>query len=386
MKKLLLSAILLMSIVSSSMSQNLEVQIDGWGNDTIYLSWYTPTSEDDMLDTIVAVDGRITYNLPSQDTCFVFLNSKRSFVSVEYGLIALEAMRISTVMAPGLQEKIVGKIGPRALEYTSSGSIPFFEQLAEVRSICLQYDIAADSLDKLIGSTQARGISYEEEEQYFAQRRQNYDKMRRIKLDYAMLHPNEDIAGYFVQAQRLPDIKPAMAFISPSVRNGLFKNYLSEVELQATQFENTLESKKSIVVGSIAPDFTLSTLDGGQASLSQFKGKWVLLDFWGSWCDPCIKGFDGLKKYHDKNKDKLHIIGIACHDTPQKCRSIVKELQLPWVQLIEPDNSAINTMTKYAVETHPTYILISPDGVITEIITGLRSGMYETLDQHILHK
>ena len=63
-----------------------------------------------------------------------------------------------------------------------------------------------------------------------------------------------------------------------------------------------------------APAFTFQDREGKDVSLSDFKGKWVIIDFWGSWCRYCIKGIPALKEAYAKYQTQVEVIGVACRD------------------------------------------------------------------------
>lgn len=85
-----------------------------------------------------------------------------------------------------------------------------------------------------------------------------------------------------------------------------------------------------------APEFTLKNLEGKDVSLSEFKGKWVILDFWGSWCIWCIKGFPELKDAYAKYKDRLEVIGLDCNESEEAWKAGVEKYELPGSTCIVP--------------------------------------------------
>ncbi|MBD5226605.1 MAG: AhpC/TSA family protein [Bacteroides sp.] len=152
------------------------------------------------------------------------------------------------------------------------------------------------------------------------------------------------------------------------------------------QFQKQLEAQKKVQGlqdgKTPAPAFTLPNLQGKQVSLADFKGKWVILDFWGSWCPWCIKGFPALKdayaKYHSKG---LEVIGVDCGDTDSDWREAVAKYDLPWVQVFNGDDRAV--IEKYAVQGYPTKVIINPEGVIVNVTTGEDPKFFDILADYL---
>lgn len=130
-----------------------------------------------------------------------------------------------------------------------------------------------------------------------------------------------------------------------------------------------------------APDFTLPDLNGKNVSLSQFKGKWVILDFWGSWCGWCIKGFPALKEAYAKYKDKLEVVGVDCQETEEAWKKGVARFQLPWVNVFNTEKEVL--LQRYGVQGFPTKVIINPEGMIVNITSGENPEFYTTLAKFI---
>lgn len=129
----------------------------------------------------------------------------------------------------------------------------------------------------------------------------------------------------------------------------------------------------------MAPDFTLEDINGNPLSLSSLKGKYVILDFWGSWCGWCIKGIPAMKEYYTKYAGKFEILGIDCGDTPEKWKEAVKKYELPWLHVFCTQESTV--LTDYGIEGFPTKIVVGPDGNIVKTIVGEDPAFYEFLDE-----
>ncbi len=127
-----------------------------------------------------------------------------------------------------------------------------------------------------------------------------------------------------------------------------------------------------------APEFTLEGLDGKNVSLSDFRGKWVVLDFWGSWCGWCIKGMPRLKEAYEQYKGKLEVIGVDCGDTKEQWKAAVEKYSIPWVNVYnEQKEGSVDQL--YGIQGFPTKIILNPEGKIYKIVVGEDPSFYDFL-------
>ena len=131
--------------------------------------------------------------------------------------------------------------------------------------------------------------------------------------------------------------------------------------------------------GPEAPDFTLNDINGKPLTLSSLRGKYVVLDFWGSWCIWCIKGMPKMKEYYAKYAGKLEILGIDCNDSEEKWKAAVAEHQLPWLHVYNNDESGL--LEKYGIEGFPTKVVIDPEGHVANVVVGEDPAFYTYLDK-----
>ena len=136
---------------------------------------------------------------------------------------------------------------------------------------------------------------------------------------------------------------------------------------------------QTVKVGEKAPDFTAQNIDGKMITLSSLQGKYVVLDFWGSWCGWCIKGFPDMKTAYAKHKPKVEIIGIACGDSVEKWKAATKKHELPWISVLNPSDGDLTKV--YGVKAFPTKIVIDPQGKVLKAVRGEDPAFYTYLDE-----
>jgi len=134
--------------------------------------------------------------------------------------------------------------------------------------------------------------------------------------------------------------------------------------------------------GNPAPEWEGMSLTGEKVSSKSLRGKYILLDFWATWCKPCIEEIKTIKIAHqDFSVDKLEIIGILVDENKEKVQSFIGNNQITWLQIFD-DASTIKN--KFSVNGIPDPILLSPDGKIVERGQTLRgSNLHETLKKYL---
>lgn len=134
-------------------------------------------------------------------------------------------------------------------------------------------------------------------------------------------------------------------------------------------------------------DIELPDTTGTSRRLSEFvgQGHYVLLDFWASWCGPCMGSMPGMKALHAKYADRgLQIIGISFDSKREAWLSAIHRLELPWLQLSDLKGWKSIASDVYGVRAIPETVLIDPDGNI--VSTGLRDKELEKKLEEIFKK
>ena len=153
-----------------------------------------------------------------------------------------------------------------------------------------------------------------------------------------------------------------------------------EAKRRLLQRRDSIERAKLDAMNGVpAKDFTLNDINGNPLSLSALRGKYVILDFWGSWCGWCIKGIPDMKAYYNKYKDRLEILGIDCNDSETAWKSAVDKYEIPWLHVYNPSTSTLTD--DYNITGYPTKIIIDPNGNINKVVVGEDPAFYDYLDQ-----
>lgn len=171
---------------------------------------------------------------------------------------------------------------------------------------------------------------------------------------------------------------------TPSVATGEFTIAEDEakVDLGVLAFEGA--ERPVFAIGDAAPELKSTTLDGRPFDLSGLRGKWVLLDFWGTWCGFCIAEEPAYRDaFEGWGVDgRLAMVSLAVDDSPERVREHLKTHDLPWTHVVLGDRDQTDVPQRFGVEGYPTVMLLSPEGKLVK--SGLRAGnIRDTLTKHL---
>jgi len=119
-----------------------------------------------------------------------------------------------------------------------------------------------------------------------------------------------------------------------------------------------------------APDFTLKNLEGQEVSLSDYRGQWVVLNFWATWCGPCRTEIPAFSTFADENPDVV-VLGVATDGDASTLKPAAEELGITYPVLV--DNQGISA-SLYKVNTIPATVVVGPEGTVETVHVGIMMG------------
>jgi peroxiredoxin len=120
-------------------------------------------------------------------------------------------------------------------------------------------------------------------------------------------------------------------------------------------------------VGEPAPDFTLRTVDGQTVSLSDFRGKPVMVNFWATWCGPCQVEMPLFRQAYTDHAGELVVLAVDVQEAPEDVRGFVKRNDLTFPVVLDRDGLV---STLYRVRGLPTTFFVDRDGIVVEAHRG----------------
>jgi peroxiredoxin len=171
------------------------------------------------------------------------------------------------------------------------------------------------------------------------------------------------------------EVAPLYEAFSPTLKNSPPGRFYGDM----------LKGLKVTAIGAQAPDFTQATPDGKSVSLADYRGKYVLVDFWASWCGPCRQESPNIMKVYNEYKGRnFDILGVSLDDekTRTKWLKAIQDDGLAWTQVSDLHGWKNEVATRYGVQSVPQNFLIDPTGKI--VATNLHGDeLRTTLAQYI---
>jgi len=371
-------------LTSSESKPHIEANIKGLGNDTILISYFPMAKmgemEKPLTDTTLSKNGRFALSLPINEPALVYLFPKKGeFIRISGRPFHPDQKYIVLLVKPTDILNISGELKKYYIDYQVQGS-EFNEQYAQVRKSYIEATSEAVAIELELDTLQAKDGNKEEINALFKKRNEIESAARIAHFEYIKSNLDKDLSAFYLIRQPWEILDKYYNELSLNVKNGVFKNVLESEYTRFQKYTKAKEAELKIKEGESAPDFLLSSLSGN-FSLNSVKNKYIVLDFWGSWCPPCIKGFPKMKEYYSQYHDKLEIVGIDCNETEENWRKAIQKHELPWLQVINNKDIDSDISVKYGIQAFPTKFILDKDRKIIARFVGEDDAFYNKLDE-----
>jgi peroxiredoxin len=293
----------------------------------------------------------------SQDGEFKFTNTKPeadffrvNYLTNEYIVIAKN----------GDEVKIDADVNDKNLHYTISGGDDA-QKLAEFNDLKIKFQAKITEVSKQF------------EEQVAANPDKRDELLQKLSPVYtaALNDLNQAIVKFAMENNKSLVSFYAISLVNPVGNEEAMVNYAEKVDpalkkhAAVKNFVEKVSKLKTVQVGQIAPDFSIPSIDGKTIKLSDYRGKYVLLDFWASWCGPCrAENPNVVKAYNDYKDRNFTILGISLDKDKNAWQQAIAQDKLTWDQAGELADFEGQTVRLYQVEAIPSSFLLDPEGKI----------------------
>ena len=311
-----------------------------------------------VIDSAALDHGYFKFNgkADTAEICRISLNDQAKSFFLENGKIAMLILKDSIAKA-----LISGTKTQDEFNYFQDQlSKPLSDQMKKVDKA---YDEAnnkknkkaADSLDKLFTALDLQ--------------------QKQLVRDFVTSHPASVVSAFLVYSNFSYNARPGEL---DSLYHQL--DTTGRVTYFGIQLHNLIEKTKLTSVGNPAPDFSCNDVNGKPVTLSSFKGKYVLLDFWASWCGPCrLENPNIVSVFNQFHNQGFDILGVSLDDNRADWLGAIKKDKLDWTQVSDLKGWKASAADLYGVKGIPMNYLIDKNGII--VAKGLRG---EELDEKLM--
>ncbi|GAB5552353.1 MAG: hypothetical protein Sapg2KO_19440 [Saprospiraceae bacterium] len=346
------------------------------GLDTEYMSTsYTDETGKRITDSVFVKDGSFSYTAPIHQTTHIIFwpNVERTIKRSGRGYYPAKSSQFAFLASPGDDIVFEGEVTDFINAYPTGSAANV--DLANINSQV--FPLLNKSVNTLLEKNKLAEEDTVNIKLLEASIETLDEEVLQLKKAFVNSKQNSEAAVWYLSdmmmRSQVSDEEAIKMF--NNIDNSLSSNpYYQEIAARVEGIESTL-------LGKIVPDFSTSnTLDGTEFKFSSLRGKYVLIDFWGTWCAPCVAEMPKLKEYQEKYADQLVVLGINSGDTKEKIEAFIAPKEYTWTQLLAGKGND-NLVLKFNVAGFPTKFIIDPNGKILNRFVGDGEGSFGALDE-----
>jgi thiol-disulfide isomerase/thioredoxin len=345
------------------------------GLETAYMSRSYKDAEGNRIsDSIFVENGSFSYTAKIDEPSFIVFwpNVESTMKRTDRGYYPAKSSQFAFLVSPGDNIEFKGEITDFVNAYPSGTEAN--DDLASINQRIFPLLNQAVNLqlktDKLKANDSKSAVLKDSIEMI-------EKKVNDLKENFIADNPNSQTAAWYLSDMMVRSQitqEKAIELFKSLEKNLTSYPFYEAVALRVAGIESTLPGK-------LMPNFVSSqTMDGATFELKSLKGKYVLIDFWGTWCGPCITEMPLVKEYQEKYKDQLAVLGINSGDSMEKMKDFVEKNGYDWEQLLaeSPDQDLVLMLN---VAGFPTKFILGPDGKILNRFVGSTEEAFDVLDE-----
>ncbi len=359
MHKRILLGIAMCAAFSANAQKRLQLDVDIKGlpeGDTAFL--WAPLPQ--VTDTAIVKNGHLSFNVDMSRGGTTYILAVNPEGKEERGVVLyLEAGKM----------KITGN-GPYFKDAVYTGS-PFVADWVDISKNIIPQMQALSTRREALDTKLANAVQLGDEEakaDIVKQINELSAPVMNASYEWVKKHPNSGagsflINAYLAQSLDKYGLKDLIAVSGPELKNTFT---IKRMMTQNFGSENALA-----MLDKLAPGITLPDTQGKTVSLADYKGKYVLVDFWASWCKPCREAVPGLINTYNKFKDKgFTVLSVSLDDKKDKWLQAIAEEKMPWAQVSDLKGGGSPVAQDYGVAAIPAAFLIDPSGKVISFGVG----------------
>ncbi len=379
---LLLLGACLGCILSGAQSTRVRGTINGFYPSKIYLNIHKGSSI--TRDSAVVVNGKFEFSISVTQIVAARLVTRdpaKKILDKEHDFL-IPALQILFFIEPGKDINITGNYADWPIARIAGGinnELQTGYTITNSKNLLKERELLATGFAlKNKGDTAG----------FYTNERDRGELERKNQFAYSQLaeqYPNSILTAFYVYEQ-LPFIEDERSL------EKYFSRFKADTRksVYGIAIQEKLTDLKGSAIGSTVKNFMVIGKDS-IINLEAYRGKVILLDFWGSWCIPCRQANPHLKQLYDTYKDKgFEIIGIAHEKGERGKENWIKAIQkdeLPWINILNSDaieKNRVNLVERFSIDSYPTKILIDKKGKILLKTGSDMQQLEQLLKEHLL--
>ncbi|WP_299578363.1 TlpA family protein disulfide reductase [uncultured Sunxiuqinia sp.] len=367
---IIFASLIVLAVIASTINNrigncSIKGEIEGLGTRLALVNGGNNSGGEIFFKLLLVVNGKFSFNVKLDKPGGGRLITRNMFFQRASGKpLWMRSKLIDFDIAPNEEIAINGSLRDYSIDYLITGN-NIASESSKLRANNLHILEKETQLAILVDSLRFNNSNktvLDSAQREFNNIRREYANKR---LEYVVKNPNQTLSATYLGKQHKDTI---MKYL-PTLGENVLATYQGKI------LQERANVYKQTKAGKLAPNI----IDGSTFNLSDLKGKYVVLDFWGTWCGGCVKGFPKMRTYYNKYRTKVEFVGIACKDKKSVWEKFIKREGLQWTQLLNNPEKDFEKL--YDIQVYPTKIIIDKEGNIVKIYEGESQDFYDKLDE-----